>query len=113
MLRVYATCNPLRTFALIDGLITIVGAAPTLRFLWFWLQDDGQGHIQSQVPGGALLVFGSITCLVAILADLVVVNQKLIEATLNHVRQIEAQVNGANADTTAEHARRKSESKAG
>jgi glycosyltransferase involved in cell wall biosynthesis len=92
MLRAYATYNPLRTFAMIGGLIMLIGLAPIVRFLWFWLQGAGDGHVQSLVLGGALLVLGAITCLMAILADLIGANRKLIEATLDHVRRLEAQI---------------------
>ncbi|MDU8928288.1 glycosyltransferase family 2 protein [Alisedimentitalea sp. MJ-SS2] len=91
MLRAYATYNPLRTFAALGALMLVIGLAPIIRFLWFWLNGDGSGHVQSLVLGGALLVLGVITCLMAILADLIGANRKLIETTLEHVRRLEEQ----------------------
>lgn len=89
MLRAYATYNPLRTFAALGVVTLLIGLAPILRFLWFWLNGDGGGHVQSLVLGGALLVLGVITCLMAILAELIGANRKLIETTLEHVRRLE------------------------
>jgi len=89
MLRAYATYNPLRTFTLIGVMLVAIGLAPIVRFLWFWLIGEGTGHIQSLILGGALLVLGSITSLMAVLADLIGANRQLIEVTLNHVRQLE------------------------
>ncbi len=89
ILRAYATYNPLRTFALMGLIITLVGMVPILRFLWFWIQGDGDGHIQSLVLGGALLVLGILTVIMSLLADMIGTNRKLIEITLAHVRRLE------------------------
>jgi len=89
ILRAYATYNPLRTFALMGLLISLVGMVPILRFLWFWIQGDGAGHIQSLVLGGSLLILGTLTVIMSLLADMIGTNRKLIEITLAHVRQIE------------------------
>lgn len=100
IVRAYATYNPLRTFAMIGAFITLIGLAPILRFLWFWIQGHGAGHIQSLVLGGALLVLGIITCLMAILADLIGTNRKLIETTLEQVRKLEGR---QTVDSTIKH----------
>ena len=92
MARAYATYNPMRTFALIGGTIAALGLLPILRFLYFWAVDGGQGHVQSLVLGGALLVLGVLTGLMGVLADLIGANRKLLEATLKHVRQLEEQL---------------------
>ncbi len=101
MARAYATYNPLRTFAVIGGLVTLIGLAPIVRFLWFWASGDGQGHIQSLVLGGSLLVLGVLTGLMGVLAELIGANRKLLEATLSHVRRLEekvAELEGAEKD---------------
>lgn len=92
MARAYATYNPMRTFALIGGSLALIGAIPILRFLHFWAIGDGDGHIQSLVLGGSLLVLGVLTGLLGVLADLIGANRKLLEATLAHVRRLEEQV---------------------
>ncbi len=89
ILRAYATYNPLRTFAALGCIISLVGAVPIVRFLWFWLHGDGDGHIQSLVLGGALLILGTLTVIMSLLADMIGTNRKLIEITLAHVRRLE------------------------
>lgn len=92
MARAYATYNPLRTFWLIGGLIALIGALPVLRFLALWAIGDGEGHLQSLVLGGSMLVLGVMTGLMGVLAELIGANRKLLEATLGHIRRLEQDV---------------------
>ena len=101
MARAYATYNPLRTFAAIGGAIALIGLAPIVRFLWFWANGAGDGHVQSLVLGGSLLVLGVLTGLMGLLAELIGANRKLLEATLSHVRRLEEKV--AKLDHAATH----------
>ena len=89
ILRAYATYNPLRTFALMGLLITLVGMIPILRFRWVWIAGDGAGHVQSLVLGGALLILGTLTVIMSLLADMIGTNRKLLETTLAHIRRLE------------------------
>lgn len=107
MARAYATYNPLRTFAVIGGLVTLIGLAPIVRFLWFWASGDGQGHVQSLVLGGSLLVLGVLTGLMGVLAELIGANRKLLEKTLSHVRRLEDRLAELETPPAAEPAERK------
>lgn len=89
MARAYATYNPLRTFALIGGILALIGLIPILRFLYFWATGDGDGHVQSLVLGGALLVLGVVTGLLGVLADQIGTNRKLLEEALFALRRLE------------------------
>jgi len=89
MARAYTTYNPLRAFVGTGAVIALTGTLPIVRFLVFWAMGEGQGHVQSLVIGGALLVLGAITCLMGVLADLIGANRKLLEATLAHLRAID------------------------
>jgi len=50
-----------------------------LRYLWFFLQDEGGGHIQSLILSSILLGMGFQTVLVAFVADLLAANRRLLE----------------------------------
>lgn len=89
MARVYATYNPLRTFALIGLVLVLIGLMPIARFMWFWINGQGDGHVQSLVLGGALIVVGTLSGLMGLLADLIGANRKLHEAALQKLHQIE------------------------
>jgi glycosyltransferase involved in cell wall biosynthesis len=90
--RAYATYNPLRTFAMIGGAIAVIGMLPVLRFLALWAMGDGAGHVQSLVLGGALIVLGTLTGLLGVLAELIGANRKLLEAALGHIRRLEQDI---------------------
>lgn len=89
MARAYTTYNPLRAFVGLGLAIAVVGVVPIVRFLLFYLQGSGDGHIQSLVIGGALLVLGTMVALMGVIADLIAANRKLIEMSLVRLRQIE------------------------
>ena len=89
MARAFTAYKPLRAFVGTGTLIALIGLVPILRFLWFWLEGDGAGHIQSLVIGGALLVLGTLVAILGMVADLVAANRKLIEENLARTRALE------------------------
>lgn len=95
--RAYTTYNPLKVFGGAGMVLIFVGILPILRFLWFFLQGNGDGHVQSLVIGGAVLLLGAITCLLGILADLISANRKLAEASLEKLRKLEARLDERDA----------------
>ncbi len=80
---------PLRSF-LVAGLVMLaIGIAPVIRFLYFYMIGEGDGHLQSLIIGGAFLVIGYVTMLVAFLSDTIATNRQLAETALVKIREIE------------------------
>ncbi|MGR8981490.1 MAG: glycosyltransferase family 2 protein [Gammaproteobacteria bacterium] len=79
IIRIFIIYRPFRFFGTIGAILFGSGFLIGLRFLWEYLGDNGQGHIQSLILAGALLVMGFQTLLVAFLADLLAANRKLME----------------------------------
>ena len=102
MIRVYAMYNPLRIFVLAGVALTLIGIAPMIRFLWFYLNGDGGGHIQSLVIGGAMMVLGIVTIMMGALADLIGRNRLLLEQTLERLRAMEEKVTAMREHKEAE-----------
>lgn len=89
MIRMYAMYEPLRVFFYIGLTLSIIGALPVIRFLYFYSTGDGAGHLQSLVLGGVLLIIGFITFMIGLIADLISFNRQLTEITLEKIRKIE------------------------
>ena len=87
--RMYAMYRPLRVFFWIGATLCALGLLPMVRFLFFYAVGQGDGHVQSLVIGGVLLVIGFVTLLFGLLADLVSFNRQLIENTLYRTQRIE------------------------
>lgn len=97
IMRAYTTHNALRVFVGTGTLVALVGAVPILRFMWFWILGEGAGHVQSLVIGGALLMLGTITAVMGILADLIATNRKLLEESLARTRALEDRISALQA----------------
>jgi len=91
MIRMYAMYEPLRVFFYIGLTLSIIGALPIIRFLFFYFTGDGAGHLQSLVLGGVLLIIGFVTFVIGLVADLISFNRQLTEITLEKIRRIELQ----------------------
>lgn len=99
ILRAYTTFNSLRVFVGLGLLATLIGLVPIGRFLWFFINGDSDGHIQSLVIGGALLTVGVLVTTLGILADLIATNRKLLEANMLKLRRIEEKLDRVEAGT--------------
>lgn len=86
-LRVYTMYRPLRAFSQLGATVAIIGSAPILRFLIFYLQGESQGHVQSLVIGSVLMAIGCFVVLAGVLADLIRFNRKLLEQIVVHERR--------------------------
>jgi len=89
MIRMYAMYQPLRVFFFIGSLFMVTGLLPIIRFLYFHLIGRGDGHIQSLILGGVLVMMGFISYMIGLVADLISFNRQLQEMTLERVRQVE------------------------
>ena len=89
ILRAYSMYNPLKVFLLAGGFLSLMGAAPIIRFIYFYTIGQGGGHIQSLVLGGTLLTLGAIAMMLGMIADLVGRNRQLMEQTFERIRILE------------------------
>lgn len=89
MVRTYTMYKPLRVFTGLGLTLVVIGALPVTRFLIFFFQGQGGGHLQSLVLGGVFLVSGFVSLLVGVVADLIAVNRSLLEDLLEKVRRLE------------------------
>ena len=87
--RVYALYRPLKTFFAIGSLLMLAGAALGIRFVWYYIEGDRDGHVQSLILAAVFLITGFHTWLIALLADLIGVNRRLSEDVLIRLKRLE------------------------
>jgi len=92
MIRSYAMYNPLKVFVLAGTVLFLLGVLPIVRFLWFFINGEGQGHLQSIVIGGSLMTLGVVAIMFGAVADLVGRNRQLLEQTLERIRHLEDKI---------------------
>ena len=74
--------RPLRVFFMFGGFFALLGMILGIRFLVFYFQGVGSGHIQSLILAAVLLIVGFQTMLIGLLADLVGKNRRILEEIL-------------------------------
>jgi hypothetical protein len=60
-----------------------------VRFLYFFFNQQGAGHIQSLILATILLIVGVQVLILGLVADLMATNRRLLEDTLYRVRRLE------------------------
>ena len=79
ILRIFVVYSPFRFFMSIGALLFILGTLIGIRFLWYFLNGQGGGHVQSLILASILIGIGFQTIMVAFIADLLSVNRRLLE----------------------------------
>ena len=94
-MRFFIIYHPFRFFATLSSIFFVFGFGVGLRFLYFYFLGDGAGHIQSVILCGLLITAGFQTALLAIIADLMGINRKLIEDVQVKVQNVTLEVNNS------------------
>ena len=81
--------RPLRVFSLISAFFVLAGVALGIRFLFYYINGQGGGHIQSLILTAVLIIVGFQTFLIGLVADLIGFNRRILEETLYRVRRLE------------------------
>jgi glycosyltransferase involved in cell wall biosynthesis len=90
ILRTYTLYRALRVFLSVGLVMIAAGLLLGLRFLYFFITDNGAaGHIQSLILTAILLIVGFQVCLIGLVADLIGFNRKILEEILYRMRRLE------------------------
>ncbi len=88
ILRSYTMYRPLRVFFIIGIIMLALGMVGVIRFLVFYFQGEGDGHVQSLIVSAVLLIAGFQTWLIGLVADLIAFNRKILEEILYRLRKL-------------------------
>ncbi len=82
IIRAFSMYRPLKVFTIFSSLFFLAGLLLGIRFLVFYFQGTGAGHVQSVILAAVLLIIGFQTFLIGLVADLISANRKLSEEIL-------------------------------
>lgn len=103
MARAYALYEPLKIFTVLGLALFLGGVALGVRYLYFlWFESGGGArHIQSLILAAILSIVGFQVLCLAVLADLLAGNRKLLEETLYRLRRVELDAAGSGGTISA------------
>jgi glycosyltransferase involved in cell wall biosynthesis len=104
MFRAYAMYQPVQTFALVALVLFLLGLGTWIRFLCYYLTGSGAGHVQSLVVGTGAVILSFLTVLVALLAELLAGNRRLLEDLLMRARRIDSELSALRSQQTGREA---------
>ncbi len=87
IIRAFTMYRPLRVFSIISSLFLLSGGFLGVRYLYYYLQGSGAGHVQSVILSAVLLIVGFQTFLIGLVADLISSNRKLEEEILYRLKK--------------------------
>lgn len=88
MARAYALYEPLKVFTVLGLVLFLGGVGLGVRYLYFWFFNlNPTGHIQSLILGAILSIVGFQVLCLAVLADLLAGNRRLVEELLYQLRR--------------------------
>jgi glycosyltransferase involved in cell wall biosynthesis len=81
--------RPLRAYGTLGVALILAGLVPFLRFLYFALDGNASGHIQSLIAGLGLTFLGAQLVVVGLLAKAISWNRELLEEVLYRLKDYE------------------------
>lgn len=86
--RAFIMYRPYVIFLTLGVVLLILGLIPFVRFLiYFFLEDNGAGRLQSLILGSVLLIGSFVSFTLAIIADLIRINRTLVEDALEQIKE--------------------------
>jgi glycosyltransferase involved in cell wall biosynthesis len=93
ILRIFVIYRPMSFFFWPGLALSAIGGISALRFLVVYITTgDSSGHVQSLVLGALCIILGAMMFMIALLADMITANRKLLERISLRVQRIEHQV---------------------
>lgn len=89
IVRAFMMYKPLRFFSIIGGIIFLIGFLIGIRFLVFFAQGQGNGHVQSLILSSTLLLLGFETFIVGLQADIIAANRKILEDIQYRIKKMD------------------------
>lgn len=89
IIRSFAMYTPLKLFSILGCSFLIISLVLGLRFLFYYFNGSGSGHIQSLILTMILSIIGISILSLGLLADIIAANRRILEDIQYRVRKIE------------------------
>lgn len=89
ILRAYMMFRPLRCFTILAIPNIFIGFLIGIRFLYYYAEGYGGGHVQSLILACTLIIIGFLTLTIGLLADMISANRKIMQDILTAMKKIE------------------------
>ncbi|MFH0818650.1 MAG: glycosyltransferase family 2 protein [Patescibacteria group bacterium] len=83
----------MRFFGFTGALLLILGLYPMLRFAYYYIVEQGNGHIQSLIVGSMLMMIGYLNIVLGLLGSSIGWSRKVSEEALYRIKKIELDKN--------------------
>lgn len=88
IVRAYIMYKPYVVFTTLGSVLFLLGLIPFARFIYFGIQGEGGGHIQSLLVGSLLMIAAFLCVVLNIIADLIRINRVLTEDNLEQTKRL-------------------------
>lgn len=88
-IRMFIVYRPFRFFITLAFLLFFAGFILVLRFSYFYLLGQGNGHVQSLIFASIFLLSSLQLAIIAVLGDLLSINRKLLEDIQTRIKKLE------------------------
>ena len=89
IIRTYSMYRPLKVFLSTGIIMFLIGTVIGLRFLYFYLMNQGVGHIQSLILSAILIMTGFQLGVFGLLADAIAATRKINDELLYRVKKLQ------------------------
>jgi glycosyltransferase involved in cell wall biosynthesis len=89
ILRVFVIYRPLALFSYVGSAFMLLGLITGVRFLYYYLDNGGGGHIQSVILASLCVTLGMLLYMMGLIGDLIATNRKLLERINLRLRRLE------------------------
>lgn len=89
ILRAYMMYKPLKCFSYLAVPPILVGLTIGIRFLIYYFEGVGSGHVQSLILACTLIIIGFLTGMIGLVGDIMAANRKILQDVQYHVRKAE------------------------
>ncbi len=90
--RIYSMYEPLRVFLTAAALLALAALVVWGRFLVYWLQGDGSGHVQSLILGAVLFNAAVVLAALGVIGDLLSAQRIMLQRVFERVRRVELEL---------------------